>query len=78
MKKNMGIRDRSIRQLIAGVFLILWLTDIVRGVAAIIMMVLAVILLVTGITGVCPLYRLLGIESSESKKDNRPEQGSLK
>jgi hypothetical protein len=77
MKRNMGIRDRSIRQLIAGVFLILWLTSIVRGVAAIIMMVLAGIFLLTGITGVCPLYRLLGIESSESKKDNSQEkQGS--
>ena len=76
MKKNMGIRDRSIRQLIAGVFLILWLTDIVRGAALIIMMILAGILLLTGITGVCPLYGLFGMESSESKKDNSQEQGS--
>ncbi|HMI59710.1 MAG TPA: DUF2892 domain-containing protein [Puia sp.] len=76
MKKNMGIRDRSIRQLIAGIFLILWLTDIVRGTAAIIMMILAGIFLLTGITGVCPLYRLFGIESPESKSDNSQEQGS--
>ena len=76
MKKNMSIKDRSIRQLIAGVFLILWLTDVVRGTAAIIMMLLAVVFLVTGITGVCPLYRLLGVESSRAKKDNGQEQRS--
>ena len=58
MKKNMGKVDRLIRFLLAIVVLILYLTGVISGVAAIVLGVLALIFLVTSFIGFCPLYLL--------------------
>jgi len=56
MKKNMGTVDRVIRTLLAIVIIILYLTDNITGIAAIILGIFAIIFLITSAIGYCPLY----------------------
>lgn len=56
MTKNVGTVDRIIRIIFAVAVAILYFTSVISGTLAIILGVLAVILLLTGIVGFCPLY----------------------
>ncbi|MGD2077070.1 MAG: DUF2892 domain-containing protein [Chloroflexota bacterium] len=56
MTKNVGTVDRIIRVVFAIAVAILYFTGVISGTLAIILGVLAVILLLTGIVGFCPLY----------------------
>ena len=56
MKKNMGNIDRTIRTLLALAIIILYLTKMISGTAAIILGIFAVIFLLTSLIGFCPLY----------------------
>ena len=55
MKKNMGQSDRVIRAII-GIAALLLALFIVSGGWAIVLYVLAAIMIVTAVVGVCPLY----------------------
>lgn len=65
-QRNEGPVDRTIR-IVLGVLLLLvglWLLNGLGGAAGgIIVAVIGAILLITGITGFCGLYRLLGIST---------------
>lgn len=63
MKKNMGTADRIIRVILAIAVGILYAAGQITGTAAVILGVLAVILLVTGVVGFCPLYAPFGIST---------------
>ena len=63
MKKNMGTADRIIRAIIAVAIVVLYFADQITGTAAIVLGILAVILLATSITGVCPAYAPFGIST---------------
>ena len=68
MPKNMGKIDRTVRILLAVVVVvILYLTGLISGWAAIILGVLALIFIVTSVIGFCPLYTPLKINTI--KKD---------
>ena len=69
MKKNMGTIDRTIRTLLALVIVILYLTNMISGVIAIILGIFAVIFLLTGFIGFCPLYAPLKL-STRKKAEN--------
>jgi hypothetical protein len=56
MKKNMGSLDRGIRILLVILVAILYFTNQISGIAAIVLGVFAVTFLLTGLTGFCPLY----------------------
>lgn len=56
MKTNMGSTDRIVRAVIAIVLLALALTSTITGVVGTIAFVLGVILLLTAVVGICPLY----------------------
>ena len=64
MKKNMGQTDRIIRAIIGVVFLLLALF-VATGAWAIVLYVLAAIMIVTAIFGVCPLYMLFHISTNK-------------
>ena len=68
-EKNMGTVDRVVRTIFAVVVAILYFPRSISGTAAIILRVLAVIMLLTSISAVCPLYGLLGI--STMKKEGK-------
>lgn len=57
MEKNMGMIDRVVRVVLALAVAVLYFTGTISGVVAIILGVLAVVFLLTGIVGFCPLYR---------------------
>lgn len=69
MKKNMGLIDRVLRTIFVVVVAALYFSGSITGTAAIILGVLAVIMLLTSITGFCPLYGPLGI--STLKKEGK-------
>jgi hypothetical protein len=68
MKQNMGSIDRALRVLIAVVIGVLYVTDQITGLAAIILGILAVIFILTSIAGFCPLYLPFKL-STVKKKD---------
>jgi len=59
MTKNVGSADRVIRTLVALAIGVLIIGGQVTGTAGLILGIVAVVLLVTGAIGVCPLYALL-------------------
>ncbi|MBN9481921.1 MAG: hypothetical protein BGO70_15225 [Bacteroidetes bacterium 43-93] len=67
MKKNMGVADSVIRMLIAVVILSLYLVGIINGTLALILLAVAIIFILTGLIGFCPLYLLLGISTRKKK-----------
>ena len=69
MKKNMGTIDRVVRFLVAVLIAILYFTDQISGIAAIILGIFAVVFLVTSFMSSCPLYTPLRI--STIKKSNK-------
>jgi len=69
MKKNMGAIDRVVRFLVALLIAILYFTDQISGIAAIILGIFAVVFLVTSFMSSCPLY--IPFKLSTIKKINK-------
>lgn len=69
MKKNMGTIDRAVRFLVAALIAVLYFTDQISGVAAIILGIFAVVFLITSFMSSCPLY--LPLKISTIKKSNK-------
>lgn len=72
MKSNMGTADRAIRILVAVVIAILYFTNQISGLAAIILGIIAIVFILTGFAGWCPGYLPLGL--STKKKSEAPPQ----
>ncbi|MDP1746353.1 MAG: DUF2892 domain-containing protein [Bacteroidota bacterium] len=68
MKPNMGIIDKVARIIAAVVILVLYFNDQISGTAAVILLVLAGIFILTSFLSFCPLYFPFGI--STRKKEN--------
>ena len=56
MTKNLSTVDRIVRVVIALAVAILYFTNVITGVLAIVLGILAVVLLATAVVGFCPLY----------------------
>lgn len=56
MKRNLSNLDRIIRVVLSAVFAYLYFGGVVTGAFGIILVVLGAVLLLTAITGFCPLY----------------------
>ncbi len=67
MKRNVGTIDRVIRIGIALIIGVLYLTGQLSGTAAVILGVVALIFLITGLFGSCPLYAALGMSTCPRK-----------
>lgn len=68
MKKNMGSTDKIIRLLIAAVFIILFVLNVVSGVFGYILLALAAIFILTSLVSFCPLYTLVGMNTGKKEK----------
>jgi hypothetical protein len=68
MKTNMGTIDKVIRIIAAILVAFLVYTDVLTGIPAIILSVLAIVFVLTSLVGVCPLYLPLGINTKTNKK----------
>jgi hypothetical protein len=56
MKKNMGSMDKGIRIFLAVIIMVLYFTNQITGVAAIVLGIFAIVFLLTSLVGFCPLY----------------------
>ncbi len=68
MKKNMGTADKVIRILVAIVIAGLYFANQISGTAAIILLILAGIFILTSFISFCPIYALFGISSKKKSK----------
>ena len=68
MKKNVGMIDKIIRIVFALVVAILYFTNIINGVLAIVLLVFAGVFLITSLVGFCPLYTVLGFKTTGSEE----------
>ena len=69
MKKNIGTVDRAIRFLVAVLIAILYFTNQISGLAAIILGIVAIAFLVTSFMSSCPAY--MPFKISTIKKYNK-------
>lgn len=69
MKANMGTADKTIRILLAALVLVLYFTNVISGLTAIILLVFAGIFILTSFISFCPLYYPFGI-STRKKAGN--------
>jgi uncharacterized membrane protein len=67
MKKNMGQADKIFRGILAAVIAILYFTNVISGIVALVLGALAVIFLITSFVSFCPLYAPFGISTREKK-----------
>ena len=67
MKKNMGSVDKVVRILVAIVIAGLYFANQISGTAAIILLILAGVFILTSFMSLCPLYLPFGL--STRKKD---------
>jgi len=67
MKTNVGAADRAIRFLAVAMIAILYFTNSIHGMVAIILVAVAVIFAFTSFTGFCPLYFLLKVSTIKKK-----------
>ncbi len=65
--RNVGMLDRWIRAVPAVLVAALWATGALGGTALIVSAVLAGMLLITAITGMCSIYAMLGISTCPTK-----------
>ena len=68
MKTNMGSADKAIRIVLAIVFAGLYITKLIEGTVGLALLVLGGVFLLTSVISFCPLYTLLGMNTSEKKK----------
>jgi rhodanese-related sulfurtransferase len=70
MKKNLGDTDRIIRMVLAALFIIVFLSNIVSFSFGIVLFVIAVLLVLTSLVSFCPLYAILGLKTCNTNKVN--------
>lgn len=71
MKPNMGITERIIKVFIAMAIAIFLVMGNINATASTVLAVAAVVLLVTGFTGYCPIYKLIKVNTKNKVKQNK-------
>jgi len=64
----MGSVDKTIRILLAVLFVALYFTNVVTGTWGIVLLVLAAIFVLTSLVSFCPLYPLFGMSTCKKKE----------
>ena len=68
MKKNMGTLDKAVRILVAVIIAGLYFTHQISGMAAIILLILAGVFILTSFLSFCPLYLPFGISTKKKEQ----------
>jgi hypothetical protein len=63
MKANLGMADKVVRILAAVAIGILYFMNVITGTAAIVLLIVAIILVLTSLISFCPIYYMLGIKT---------------
>lgn len=67
MKKNMGSIDKVVRILVAIVIAGLYFANILSGIIAIVLLILAGVFILTSFISFCPLYLPFGISTRKKE-----------
>jgi hypothetical protein len=67
MKKNVGSIDQIIRYLLAALFIILFIFQVVSGIFGYILLALAVVFIVTALLNFCPIWWMIGTKTNKAK-----------
>ena len=70
-EKNIGMVDKNTRMVLGSVLIIGSILGLINPPWRYLLLLIGIILLVTGITGTCPLYSILGINTLEKRDENR-------
>lgn len=75
MKLNLGLIDRGIRMFLAILIIDLYITKVLAGGLAFVLIPLAAFFIITGLISFCPIYNFIGISTkkktlSTEKKGN--------
>ncbi len=65
---NMGTWDKTIRIVVAAIIVVLYFTKVIEGIPAIVLLVFAGIFVLTSLISVCPLYPLVGMDTTKKKE----------
>lgn len=68
MEKNMGRTDTRMRIIAALIIVLLYFFELLSGTMAIVLLTLAVVFLLTGAFGYCPIYALFGFSTRDKTK----------
>ncbi len=68
MKSNIGTTDKIIRMTIALIIAILAYTELINGILATILLVVAAVLVLTSLISFCGLYKIFGCSTCKTKK----------
>ena len=68
MKKNMGLIDRSVRAILALLFIVLIIAKALTGTLAVILGIVAVVFLLTAVVSFCPLYVPVKLSTLKKKE----------
>ena len=68
MKKNVGTIDKVIRILVAVVVVVLFLTHVISGVLAIVLLALSAVFVVTSLLSFCPIWMALGLSTRKKEQ----------
>jgi hypothetical protein len=68
MKKNIGSIDKILRLLIAAIFIILFILNVISGVLGYILLALAAVFILTSLINFCPLYAIFGLKTNKAGK----------
>ncbi|HEY0669770.1 MAG TPA: DUF2892 domain-containing protein [Sphingobacteriaceae bacterium] len=63
MKKNIGNTDKLSRLALAGIIVVLYFANVISGVLAIILLILAAVFIITAFLRFCPLYYPFGFST---------------
>ena len=67
MKKNIGTADAIIRIVIALLIAVLYFTNVLTGVAGIILLILGGVLILTTVFSICPIYLPFGLSTRKKE-----------
>ncbi len=67
MTSNIGKPDRIVRFVLGFVLLVIALVGPINGLAAVVVLIIGLVMLATATIRFCPLYRLLGIQTCQSR-----------
>lgn len=68
MKNNVGLIDKIVRILVAIIIAGMYFANQITGTAAIILLILAGVFILTSFMSFCPLYLLFGISTSKRER----------
>jgi len=68
MKANMGTIDKAIRILIAVIIVILYFTNQLSGITAIVLLIFAGVFILTSFMSFCPMYLPFGISTKKKQQ----------